>query len=149
MHMLGAPLVKKQSLTFWAQTWPRGHSKVEVQGLKGLGWHWCTQILRPSVVLMQTHCFRVFRQRLQQPAPRRGHVGAASATVAVPNTPAAPKALAAANLSARLLEMVPASSPLARSSKNCSLIVALPLPCYYGHSLLLLQVRGKKSCREP
>ena len=119
-HGLG-PLISE-----FTHTWPVGQSEATLHaGEDGLQ-HWYTQRLLPAVVLTQMHCFLVPLQRLQQPVPRRGHVGAASATVAVPNNPAAPKALAAANLSARFLEMVPSSSPLARSSKNCSPIVPFP-----------------------
>ena len=110
--------------TVFMHTWPLAQSDVELQTVvPEVGQHLCTQCLFPPVVLMQTHDFCVCRQRLQQPAPRRGHIGAASATVALPNTPAAPKALAAANLSAWRLEMVRSASPLASSSKNCPSIV--------------------------
>ncbi len=65
MHMLGMPLVKQQSLAFLTQTWRLGQSKVESQKKKVEGQHRCTQRLRPSVVLIQAHAFRVFVQRLQ------------------------------------------------------------------------------------
>jgi hypothetical protein len=143
--------------TVFMHTWPLAQSDVELQTVvPEVGQHWCTQCLFPPVVLMQMHVFRVCLQRLQQPAPRRGHIGAASATVALPNTPATPKALAAANLSARLLEMVRLARPLARSSKNCSPIISPPFWCYSsnkGSVLLTLRERkglggqGPRECR--
>jgi hypothetical protein len=50
----------------------------------------------------------------------------ASACLGITGISAAPSATPPSNLSARLLERAPSSRPLARSSKNCSPIVAFP-----------------------
>jgi hypothetical protein len=78
----------------------------------------CTQRLRPEAVLMQKHSFLVFLHLLWQPAPRRGHVGAAWAAFADPSSPAAPNSDAPANLRARRREMFSLANALAKSSKE-------------------------------
>ena len=80
--------------------------------------HGCTQRLRPETVLMQKHSLFVSLHRVSQPEPRRGHLGAASASLAATPSPAAPSMLAAANRSALRREMVRLARALVRLSKS-------------------------------
>jgi hypothetical protein len=88
--------------------------------------HGCTQLLRPETVLMQKHSFLVFLHSLRHPEPRRGHLGAAAASLAATPSPAAPSTLAAANRSALRREMVRLAGALVRLSKS-SLALLVPL----------------------
>jgi hypothetical protein len=100
------------------QTSPLRHCEPEVQ-VRVLQ-QGCTHFLLPETVLMQKHTLLVFLHRLSQLAPRRGHVGAAWAGFAAPNSPAAPNRAAPVNLRARRREMDPLANPLAKSSKERS-----------------------------
>jgi hypothetical protein len=84
---------------------------------------------------MQAHSLLVFVHCTSHPGlVSRGHVGAASASLAAAPSPATPNSDAPANLSARRLVMVPLANALAISSKarpdrviSC-LFISSPLP---------------------
>ena len=115
------------------QTWPEGQFEVASQPTGTVGQHWYTQRLLLSAVMRQTQVTRGlggFRQTLQQPVPRAGHLGggAAWATFALPTTPVAPKALATASCSALLREIALVAKALASSSKSWVDTASPPFP---------------------
>jgi hypothetical protein len=99
------------------QTSPLRHCEPEVQVRKSVQ-QGCTQRLLPETVLMQAHVFLVFLHSVSQPAPRRGHVAAASAGLVNEASPTALTSDAPANRKARRREMLPLERPLANSSKK-------------------------------